>query len=137
MVGMGLAFTNVIEYVGPRIADCEISTPVEALALEHAEEALGQGVVCAVADVAHAQRDKDRKSKRPHGLNGKVGRGIRPDKEGVAEGQAAPIPLRTCRDGRARRGERGPRGDHGQTGRPDAWMGVWRRTGGFAGAPGR
>jgi len=84
---------------------------------------------------------RDRKPKRPHGLKGEVGRGIRPDKEGVAEGQAAPIPLRTwlrtCRDGRARRGERGPRGDHGQTGRPDAWMGVWRRTGGLAGAPGR
>lgn len=58
-------------------------------------------------------------------------------KEEVAEGRAPPIPVKTCREGRARLGERDERGAHGQTGRPDAWIGVWRGTGGLAGAPSR
>lgn len=48
---------DVIEHISPGHGQRPIATSVDAFALELAEEALGSGVVGAVAHIAHAAED--------------------------------------------------------------------------------
>jgi hypothetical protein len=48
---------DVVEDIGLGGGPGGVSPAVDAFTLEHAEEALGRGVVSAVTDGAHAQRD--------------------------------------------------------------------------------